>query len=658
MQFLDQIFNSSTLSPHGFCLLWRPILLWTTVVSDGLIGIAYYSIPLALAYFVTRRSKIDFGWIFWLFATFILACGTTHFLSIWTMWHPDYGIEALVKAITALVSIFTAILLWPLIPKLLALPTPGELRDVNIALSRQIEERERVLTVLQQSEERFRDLYNHTPAPLSSQDERGCIIDVSDYLVRLLGFERSEMIGKPGSAFMPGESAMRMQTVLWPQLLEKGELRDIDLQILTKSGEILDTLFSARVERDPDGKFARTYSVLVDVTARKHAEAALGLEIEERNRIKEMLHQSQKMEAVGQLTGGIAHDFNNLLTAINGNLDLLAVRTKGNDQVSRLIDSAEKAVKRGANLTKQLLSFSRRQVLRPETFILKSRFDALATLLAGSLRSDIEFQIKLPDDLWPVMVDPSEFDLAIINICVNARDAMSKGGVLRVIAENIALGGQTEALPIQGEFVCLSVIDSGNGIPEDVLLRVFEPFFTTKELGKGTGLGLSQVYGFARQSGGLATIESQTDVGTTVSLYLPRAQNGDISQAPIQSHKPEFRLSGNILIVEDDDDVAFAAEGLIEDIGFTVTRAHGPQEALAMLGAEGTHFDIIFSDIVMPGTMSGIDFARQVQVLYPTIPIILTTGHSQAAAASGSEFFILPKPYNRDQLLAVFVSSR
>ena len=322
--------------------------------------------------------------------------------------------------------------------------------------------------MLRESQERFRDLYNRTPAPLSSQDHQGRVIDASDHLLQMLGYERSEMVGRPGSSFMAPESAERMMSEIWPRILKESAIRDEEIQCVAKSGQVFDTLLSCRVEYRSDGSFDRVYSVLVDVTARKLAEAALQHEIDERQRMKEMLHQSQKMEAVGQLTGGIAHDFNNLLTAINGNLDLLGLRTKGNDQAARLIDSAERAVQRGASLTKQLLSFSRRQVLHPEVVTLQKRFEAMQTLLAGSLRSDIQFDVQFDGNLWAVSVDPGEFDLAIINICVNARDAMPKGGVLRVRGDNMVMSG-AEKQDITGEFVRLSISDTGTGITPEIL---------------------------------------------------------------------------------------------------------------------------------------------------------------------------------------------
>jgi PAS domain S-box-containing protein len=646
MSFLQQIFNSADLSPHGVCLLWQPGLIWLHVVSDALIGLAYYSIPLALTVFVLRRRDLQFGWLFWLFGAFILACGTTHFMSIWTLWHPDYGIEGILKALTALLSIGTAAILWPLLPRGLALPSAA-------SLEKQVLAREAALVQLQDSEDLYRELYNRTPGLLFSTDERGRIMEVSDDLLQLLGYQREEMVGRSAAHFMSPAAAELMRTALWSQFLATGELREIDLQFTRADNTVVETLLSARVQNDADGQFQRVYAVLVDITARRAAEQALAEEIEARNRMREMLHQSQKMEAVGQLTGGVAHDFNNLLTAVNGNLDLLRSRY-GNTEAKllRLVEAAQMAVQRGAKLTKQLLSFSRRQVLRPEIFNLAARFDGLHTLLASTLQGSVRLEIKLDADLWNVMADPTEFDLAIINLCVNARDAMPGGGTLTITGQNMVLPA--------GSFVRLGITDTGCGMPPEVASRVFEPFFTTKEPGKGTGLGLSQVYGFVTQSNGFVGIESAVGKGTTVLIDLPQAGALPQSVAP-QPAVSEAALSGHVLLVEDDDDVANAAMALIEDLGFTVERFAQPAPALARL-KEGDKpaggFDLLFSDIVMPGGMNGLDFAKQVQALFPDLPIILTTGHSQAAAQAGSEFFILPKPYSREQLVAVFANSR
>ena len=645
MSFLHQLFDSADLSPHGVCLLWQPGLVWLHVVADALIGLAYYSIPLALTVFVLRRRDMQFGWLFWLFGAFILACGTTHFMSIWTLWHPDYGVEGLLKAITALLSVGTAAILWPLLPKGLALPSAG-------SLAKQVLARDTALVQLQESEDRYRELYNRTPGLLFSADERGRFLEISDDLLQLLGYTRADMAGRSAAHFMSHASAALMKTVLWKQFLATGELREVELQFARTRGPLVETLLSARLQKDSDGRFLRIYAVLVDITAHRAAEQALAAEIEARHGMREMLHQSQKMEAVGQLTGGVAHDFNNLLTAINGNLDLLGSRYGAEPRIKRLVEAAQLAVQRGAKLTKQLLSFSRRQVLRPEIFSLAARFDGLQTLLASTLQGSVALEIRLDADLWNVMADPTEFDLAIINLCVNARDAMPGGGTLYITGRNVVLP--------TGSFVRLGIADTGCGMPPDIVARVFEPFFTTKEPGKGTGLGLSQVYGFATQSKGYIAIESVEGEGTTVLIDLPQA--GALSPAPTpEKTAAPARLSGHVMLVEDDDDVAAAAVALIEDLGFTVERFAQPSAALARLAAAekpAAGFDLLFSDIVMPGGMNGLDFAKQVQALFPDLPIVLTTGHSQAAAQAGSEFFILPKPYSREQLVAVFANSR
>ena len=639
------LFDSSSLQPHGFCLLWQPALLWLHIISDALIGLAYYSIPLALTVFVIRRRDMQFGWLFWLFAAFILACGTTHFMSIWTLWHADYGIEGILKAITAVLSVGTAALLWPLLPQGLALPSAA-------SLGREVAARDVALRDLRTSEERYRELYNQTPGLLFSTNEQGRIMEVSDDWLALFGYQRQEVIGRSAAHFMTKPTASLMIETLWAQFLTSGELREVDLDFVRADGSVVETMLSARVQQDADGHFDRVYAVIADVTARHAAERALASEVEARQHMREMLFQSQKMEAVGQLTGGVAHDFNNLLTAINSNLDLLGTRCKPEGKVPQLIEAAQQAVQRGSKLTKQLLSFSRRQVLRPEIFSVPGRLDSLETLLTSTLQGSVELQVDLPEGLWNIMVDPNEFDLSIINLCVNARDAMPQGGKLRITGQNIILPTGEAANEEGGSFVRLSVSDTGVGIPAAALSRIFEPFFTTKELGKGTGLGLSQVYGFATQSGGQVKVESELGKGTTIMLDLPQAGAVPLAAKPRETVISE-QLSGHIMLVEDDDDVASAATGLIEDLGLTVERFAQPASALQRLEQSAAGFDMIFSDIVMPGGMNGLDFAREVKAKFPALRIVLTTGHSQAAAEAGGEFYILPKPYSREQLVGV-----
>ena len=372
MDILDQLTRflfQTGLPPHGFCLLWNPGLVWTHVVADAVIALAYYSIPVVLWLFLKRRPDLEFGWVLGLFAVFILACGTTHLLSILVLWVPAYGVEGFIKAITAGVSIVTAVALWPLLPKLVALPSPAQLQST------------------------------------------------------------------------------------------------------------LDQL---------------------------HVEMA------ERERAEEMLRQSQKLQAVGQLTAGIAHDFNNLLTVITGNLERLQRHCPDDDKSARNIESALIATERAAKLTSQLLAFARKQPLMLENVDINQIVRELVPMIERTAGGKVVVNAKLLPEALVITIDQNQFESALLNLALNARDAMPSGGVLEI---------QTSRMD---DRVLVCVSDNGSGMDIDTLARATEPFFTTKPVGSGTGLGLSQVYGFVVQSGGQVEIDSNVGTGTSVTLSFPQ----------------------------------------------------------------------------------------------------------------------------------------
>ena len=393
--FLD----SAALTPHGFCLSWAPALVALHVVSDALIAASYYSIPVALAVFLLRRRDVAFRWVFWAFALFILACGTTHLFDILVLWRPAYWAQGAVKAATAGISVATALCLWPLLPQAVALPFPTELRETNERLMEQMEQR---------------------------------------------------------------DAALR----------------------------------------------------------------ALRRETEDRLRAEMMLRQSQKMEVLGHLTGGVAHDFNNLLMVVQGNLEALGKHLPTDDPRRRYVDRATQGAARGATLVQQLLAFARRQNLYPAQLDLAERLAEVVDLLRGAVGHAIVLDWRPEPGLWPVEADATQLETALLNLAVNARDAMPLGGRLQIAAENVRA---TELVPTvdghldPGEYVRVRVSDTGVGMTQEVRDSAFEPFFTTKPVGKGTGLGLSQVYGFVKQSRGHVGIDSAPGRGTTVTIWLPRA---------------------------------------------------------------------------------------------------------------------------------------
>ncbi|MDE1146128.1 MAG: ATP-binding protein [Azospirillaceae bacterium] len=364
------------------------------------------------------------------------------------------------------------------------------------------------------------------------------------------------------------------------------------------------------------------------------------------------LFQAHRMEAVGRLTGGIAHDFNNLLQAVSGCLDML-LRRAADDRSRDLIRAGMQAIDRGAGLTRQLMAFARRQALRPESVDLAELVRGMRQLLMHALRADIGLEMALPEGLWPVMADPAQLELALLNVAVNARDAMPQGGVLRFVAENVKLTADRNEEALSGHFLRLAVTDTGSGIDPAVLPHVFEPFFTTKEVGKGSGLGLSQVYGFARQSGGTVHLDSVPGVGTTVTLFLPRATTQPRRAGATGDVRARDRAEENrtVLVVEDDATVAATVSASLTERGFAVLQASRADQALALL-QDGDAIDILFSDIVMPGGMNGVELAKVARLLRPDLAVLLTTGYAEnLPPLEGMR--LLPKPYRMDQLLDV-----
>jgi signal transduction histidine kinase/CheY-like chemotaxis protein len=380
------------------------------------------------------------------------------------------------------------------------------------------------------------------------------------------------------------------------------------------------------------------------------ANQQLRAEIAERERVEEAFRQAQKLQAVGKLAGGVAHDFNNLLTVLLGNLEFALQHAAADPVLSGILTKVQRAAERGATVTSQLLAFSRQQLLHPEIIEAPERLNNLAALLGGSLRGNITIETDIPVELWAVKVDPAQLELALINLGLNARDAMPAGGVVLITAANRSV--RDERLDLDGDYLVIAFSDTGSGIAADVLPRVFEPYFTTKDVGEGSGLGLSQVHGFAHQSGGAIAIESELGKGTTVTLYLPAAHRPRVVAASAPA-EPAARASGRpaiVLVVEDDIDVAAVAAELLRQWGFDVRLAYRAHAALDLL-RKGERVDLIFTDVVMPDGMSGIELAEEVRRRFPDIPVLLATGYTAAAlSAASSGLPIIAKPYRHDEL--------
>ncbi len=396
------------------------------------------------------------------------------------------------------------------------------------------------------------------------------------------------------------------------------------------------------------------------------AEAGVRLadQIAERERTEALLHQAQKMEVVGQLTGGLAHDFNNLLMIISGNLDLIRRRVTDEKMIIRL-EQVLLAVRRGAKLTQQLLAFSRIQSLSPESVCINDLLPEIEMLVRRAVGSEIEVYFDLVEGLWSCRVDPNQLESAILNLAINARDAIRNGGSVRIATENInldnaAAAGLGEIAP--GKYVAITLSDTGSGMPLAVLSRVFEPFFTTKEVGKGSGLGLSQVYGFARQSGGHITIESKVDIGTAVRLYLPWTEPVHESGAKlVETVEPLPPGHTKILIVEDDNELRELHVQLVEALGYAACTAGTGAEAIAIFERD-SEISLLFTDILMPGGMNGYELAAEIRRRRPDIAILTTSGFPghflPDLDARRDDFHIIRKPFTQNELGAALLKVR
>ncbi|AQR72827.1 PAS domain-containing hybrid sensor histidine kinase/response regulator [Sphingomonas sp. LM7] len=392
-----------------------------------------------------------------------------------------------------------------------------------------------------------------------------------------------------------------------------------------------------------EGAGYRLVGVIYDVTESKQQEARLRelndtletrveQEVAERREAEEALRQAQKMEAVGQLTGGIAHDFNNLLTVIIGNVDTVLRRFESgaDPRARRSLESALKGAERAASLTQRLLAFSRRQPLEPKTIDVARLLAGMSDLLTRSISESIAIQIVTETNLWRVEADPHQLENVILNLAVNARDAMPAGGGLTIDARNVEVGEEAArdgALP--GDYVAISVSDSGIGMSPETVAKVFDPFFTTKEVGKGTGLGLSMVYGFVKQSGGHVTIDSTEGEGTTVRLFLERKlDNGQVETAAEGTAAEMGSASETVLVVEDDDEVRAYTVGILRELGYRVVEAHDGVSAIRLLEREDFSVDLLLSDVVMP-RMSGQELADKARAMQPDLKVLFASGYTR-----------------------------
>jgi PAS domain S-box-containing protein len=505
----------------------------------------------------------------------------------------------------------------------------------------QTAETKQAIAQLRDSERHFRLLVQSvTDYAIYMLDPTGTVVSWNAGAARIKGYTAPEIVGKNYAEFFAPED--RAGGIPQNALKVAGEQGRYESEgwRLRKDGSRFWAFAVIDAVRDEDGNLLGFAKITRDMSEKREAQIRL-------DRAQAQLAQSQKMEAIGHLTGGVAHDFNNLLMIVKGQVQLMRLRPQDAKDI-RSLDAIEQAAQTGANLTRQLLTFARRQRLENVTVDLAERLSAIRDLLESSVGGAIKLEMHVPKDTWRVETDPSEFELALVNIAVNARDAMPNGGTLSLRAQNLTLDA-TSTVPLSGEFVALSLSDTGTGIAPEVLAKVFEPFFTTKEVGKGTGLGLSQVYGFSRQSGGDVHVASKPGEGTTITLYLPRSLAKAEPPAQPVPVGDAVRGKGLVLVVEDNAEVGEVSTLMLEQLGYSVVRADRPAAAFDIL-ARRDDIVLVFSDIVMPGEMDGLALALAVRERYPRLPLLLATGYSSAAERVGHEFPIIRKPYDYNAL--------
>jgi PAS domain S-box-containing protein len=497
-------------------------------------------------------------------------------------------------------------------------------------------------------------IINSLPGILYLYTEKGRFLQWNENFSTVTGYSNAEIVAMtPLDFFDDSEHSLLIFRIT--EVFEKGQ-SSVEAKLRTKEGRLIPYYFTGlRIEFDGQ---ACLIGMGIDITERVEAEEARWQAEGERRRIEDQLRQAQKMEAIGNLSGGMAHDFNNMLGVIVGNLEFAREQVIGNDNLDQMIGDSLEAAWRGADLTRRLLAFARRQPLRPARIVVNEHIGDIVRLLRRLLGEDIEVSLDLATDVWPVVADPAQLEAALANLATNARDAMPRGGQLILTTGNCHLDAEYAAVhpdATAGDFVVIEVSDTGTGMSPDIMSRIFEPFFTTKEAGKGTGLGLSMVFGFLRQSGGHVSVDSKPHAGTTFRLYLPRTTTGKEVGDAAPTLSPERGGGETVLVVEDNPGLRRIAARQLRNLEYQVLECDRAADALEMLQRQPV--DLLFTDIVMPGGIDGIELARLARERWPALKIVLTSGFPQGRLDGSEEALrgvqLIGKPYSRDELAAV-----
>jgi PAS domain S-box-containing protein len=520
-----------------------------------------------------------------------------------------------------------------------------QLEHTNRELEAAVEESRRTAAALQASEERFRATFEQAAVGIAHLGVDGRCQRVNDKLCEITGHSRDELLGLALTDLAVHEDRPAATAALAAMRNGDQAAHACDTRYQRKDGGVIWASCVTSLLRDGSGQPQYFISVLSDITENKLLE--------------EQFRQAQKIESIGQLTGGIAHDFNNLLTVIIGNAELLGERLAGDPDLHALAEMTRAAGQRGAELTRRLLAFARRQALAPQAVDVNALLTGMEGLLRRMLPEHIDIRLECREDLWPALVDPSQLEAAVLNLGINARDAMPAGGRLRITTRNVwidgASGQPAEAAAAPGDYVQITVADTGTGIRPEHLAHVFEPFFTTKPPGAGTGLGLSMVHGFVKQSRGHVALQSQPGQGTAIDLFLPRTRRSEAAPPPAAAVPARLVGSQRILLVEDDDAVRTYAERQLLALGYRVTAVGDGEAALAVL-RQRTDIDLLLTDVVMPGAMNGRELAHAARLIHPTLEVLFSSGYTEddviRLGLRDGRVRLLSKPYGRAELAA------
>jgi PAS domain S-box-containing protein len=515
---------------------------------------------------------------------------------------------------------------------------------------------------MRESEQRFRLISDSAPVPMWVTDAYGRRSFVNQAYLEFLGVSFDEAVAFDWRKVLHPDD---MPRILAEQMSGESSLKPFSLEARYRraDGEWRWLRSQSRPRFTDTGGHDGFVGLAYDITDSKRAQADLehinelleervSAALTQKGEAEAALRQAQRLEAVGQLTSGVAHDFNNLLTVVLGNIRLME-RNATDATMQRRLGMMHQAAERGAKLTAQLLAFSRRQKLEPRPVDLNETVGAMRDLLQSTMGGSVKLHTELEHGLWPALIDPTQIELVILNLAINARDAMEVGGSLTVSTANVKLGAPSRPEePPAGEYVMVAVTDTGSGMPEEVLAKAFEPFFTTKDVGKGSGLGLSQVFGLAKQSGGGVSIETEVGKGTSVKVYLPRTRiDAEEEEAPSPGAAPRARRGSMVLVVDDDPAVREITSSMLSELGYAVVEASSGAAALHVLELGGEP-DLVLMDFAMPG-MNGVEAARLARARRPNLPILFVTGYADSTILSeAADEEIVQKPFGEAELAA------